>query len=115
MTYPLPAAKTKQAAHLIRSVKHTVALTGGGIPTPSGIDDLRLIGVGLWERYNPTEVAALSAFHHNPHLPIDPLNTGARLVINNKSGSDSPRQPSGYNIPSGSRRGLATPNDRGSW
>lgn len=28
MTYPLPAVKIKQAAHLIRSAKHAVALTG---------------------------------------------------------------------------------------
>ena len=27
MTYPLPAVKIKQAAHLIRSAKHAVALT----------------------------------------------------------------------------------------
>jgi len=84
VTYPLPAVKIKQAAHLIRSAKHAVALTGAGISTPSGIDDFRSIGTGLWERYDPMEVASLSAFRYNPYLPIDPLNAGARLIIINR-------------------------------
>ena len=66
MTYPLPAVKIRQAAHLIRSAKHTVALTSAGISTPSGIDDFRSIATGLWERYDPMEVASLSAFRYHP-------------------------------------------------
>ena len=66
VTSPLAAVKIKQAAHLIQSAKHVVALTGAGISTPSGIDDFRSIGTGLWEQYDPMEVASLSAFRHNP-------------------------------------------------
>ena len=84
MTYPLPAAKIKQAVHLIRSAKHTVTLTGAGISTPSGIDDFRSIGAGLWGRYNPMEVASLSAFRYSPYPPIDLVNAIARLVIINQ-------------------------------
>lgn len=84
MIYPLLVVKIKQAAHLIRSANHTVALIGAGISTPSGIDDFRSIGTGLWERYEPMEVASLSAFRYNPYLPIDPLNAGARLIIINR-------------------------------
>ena len=56
----------QNAAYLIRSQKKGVALTGAGISTPSGIPDFRSAGSGLWERYNPLEVASLSAFRYHP-------------------------------------------------
>ncbi len=55
-----------QAASLIKKSKHTVALTGAGISTPSGIPDFRSPGSGLWTRAEPMEVASLSAFRHHP-------------------------------------------------
>jgi NAD-dependent deacetylase len=54
------------AADLIKKSRHTVALTGAGISTPSGIPDFRSPGVGLWTRVEPMEVASLTAFRHNP-------------------------------------------------
>ncbi len=54
------------AANLIRKSHRTVSLTGAGISTPSGIPDFRSPQVGLWNRYDPMEVASLSAFRHNP-------------------------------------------------
>jgi NAD-dependent deacetylase len=56
----------QDAAYLIRSQKKGVALTGAGISTPSGIPDFRSAGSGLWKRYNPLEVASLSAFRYHP-------------------------------------------------
>jgi NAD-dependent deacetylase len=56
----------QNAAYLIRSQKKGVVLTGAGISTPSGIPDFRSAGSGLWERYNPLEVASLSAFRYHP-------------------------------------------------
>ncbi len=57
-----------RAADLIRSYKSGVVLTGAGISTPSGIPDFRSAGSGLWTRYDPMEVASLSAFRYNPEI-----------------------------------------------
>ncbi|MEW6650469.1 MAG: NAD-dependent deacylase [Chloroflexota bacterium] len=54
------------AAHLIRASGYTVALTGAGVSTPSGIPDFRSANTGLWTRNNPMEVASLSAFRNQP-------------------------------------------------
>ncbi|MEJ2596968.1 MAG: NAD-dependent deacylase [Anaerolineales bacterium] len=54
------------AAEIIRGTKRAVALTGAGISTPSGIPDFRSVHGGLWERYDPFEVASLSAFRYHP-------------------------------------------------
>ncbi len=54
------------AADIIRGAKRAVALTGAGISTPSGIPDFRSAHGGLWQRYDPFEVASLSAFRYHP-------------------------------------------------
>jgi NAD-dependent deacetylase len=54
------------AAALIREAGHAVAFTGAGISTPSGIPDFRSPSSGLWERYDPMEVASLRSFLNNP-------------------------------------------------
>jgi NAD-dependent deacetylase len=54
------------AADIILGSKRTVVLTGAGISTPSGIPDFRTPHTGLWEHYDPFEVASLSAFRYNP-------------------------------------------------
>lgn len=54
------------AAEIIYRSKRTVVLTGAGISTPSGIPDFRSTDSGLWTRYDPFEVASLSAFRYNP-------------------------------------------------
>jgi NAD-dependent deacetylase len=56
------------AAHLARLLRERqpcVVLTGAGISTESGIPDFRSAG-GLWERYDPMEVASLSTFMTEP-------------------------------------------------
>lgn len=54
------------AARLILSANDGVVLTGAGISTPSGIPDFRTPGSGVWSRFNPMEVASLSAFRSQP-------------------------------------------------
>jgi NAD-dependent deacetylase len=60
------SADIRLAAELIRESKHTVVLTGAGISTDSGIPDFRSEDSGLWSRYDPFEVASLSAFRYHP-------------------------------------------------
>jgi NAD-dependent deacetylase len=52
----------RQAAQLIKTCRRSVALTGAGISTHSGIPDFRSQGSGLWTRYLPMEVASLTTF-----------------------------------------------------
>ncbi len=54
------------AATLIRNSNQGVVLTGAGISTPSGIPDFRSAGSGLWNRFDPHEVATLSVFRYQP-------------------------------------------------
>jgi NAD-dependent deacetylase len=54
-----------RAANIICHSTMTLALTGAGISTESGIPDFRSAG-GLWSKYNPEEFATISAFVEDP-------------------------------------------------
>jgi NAD-dependent deacetylase len=56
----------RSAADIIQDSRWVVALTGAGISTPSGIPDFRSPDCGLWEKYDPFEVASLTTFRHDP-------------------------------------------------
>ncbi len=56
----------RQAAELLRGSAYTVALTGAGISTPSGIPDFRSPASGLWSYADPLDVASLWAFAERP-------------------------------------------------
>jgi NAD-dependent deacetylase len=56
----------QRARDLIRASSYTVALTGAGISTPSGIPDFRSPGSGLWEQVDPMEVASQTVFRYHP-------------------------------------------------
>jgi NAD-dependent deacetylase len=55
----------KQAAEDIAASRLTTALTGAGISTESGIPPFRGKG-GLWERFDPFEIAHIDAFMRDP-------------------------------------------------
>ena len=54
------------AAQLLTQARQAVALTGAGLSTPSGIPDFRSEDTGLWENYDPLEIATFQAFRHRP-------------------------------------------------
>ena len=56
----------QQAAQLLAQAQQAVALTGAGLSTPSGIADFRTPDTGLWENYDPMEIATFQAFRRRP-------------------------------------------------
>ena len=61
-----PSPAVARAVELLRHSKRTVALTGAGISTPSGIPDFRSPDSGVWGEADPMDVASIYAFRHNP-------------------------------------------------
>jgi NAD-dependent deacetylase len=55
----------KRAAQDLAAARHVVALTGAGISIESGIPPFRGKG-GLWERFDPMEIAHIDAFMRDP-------------------------------------------------
>jgi NAD-dependent deacetylase len=52
----------------LREARHLVALTGSGISAESGVPTFREAQTGLWERYDPQELATPEAFTRDPGL-----------------------------------------------
>lgn len=71
----------EQAAELLQTADYAVALTGAGISTPSGIPDFRSSANGLWHKYDPMQVASLSAFRTKPERFFDWFRPLAKLVV----------------------------------
>ncbi len=53
------------AVRLLKGSRKTIALTGAGVSTESGIPDFRSRD-GLWSRYDPMEYGTLGAFKRDP-------------------------------------------------
>src|SRR5512137_2916365 len=56
----------QRAANWLAHAQRAVALTGAGLSTPSGIPDFRSREIGLWENFDPMEVATFQAFRRRP-------------------------------------------------
>jgi NAD-dependent deacetylase len=56
---------------IVRNARRVVALTGAGISAESNIPTFREAQTGLWEKYDPTELATPQAFKRNPRLVWD--------------------------------------------
>lgn len=52
----------------LRGARRITVLTGAGISAESGIPTFRDKGVGLWERFDPRDLATPEAFEHDPAL-----------------------------------------------
>lgn len=54
----------EQLVSLIKQSKQMVVFTGAGMSTESGLPDFRSKDSGLWERFDPTELATVDALIH---------------------------------------------------
>jgi NAD-dependent deacetylase len=61
-----PDLTIQKAVSLLRSARHAVVFTGAGISTPSGIPDFQSKDTGLWQRFDPMEVASINVFRSKP-------------------------------------------------
>src|SRR5690625_4271599 len=50
---------------LLRNASYTIVFTGAGMSTESGLPDFRSKDRGLWEKFNPDELANVNALLHN--------------------------------------------------
>jgi NAD-dependent deacetylase len=57
-----------EAVLTLRSAKRIAVLTGAGISAESGIPTFRDALTGLWQKFNPEDLATPSAFHRDPAL-----------------------------------------------
>ena len=73
------ATQIEQAIELLRSASKSIALTGAGISTPSGIPDFRSPSSGLWQQVDPMEVASIAGFKRNPQAFYDWLHPLAKV------------------------------------
>ena len=69
------------ALDLLRRSLHTIALTGAGMSTHSGIPDFRSPESGLWEKVNPGEVASIYGFRHQPERFYDWIRPLAHTIL----------------------------------
>jgi NAD-dependent deacetylase len=64
----------------LRDAERVVALTGSGISAESGVPTFREAQTGLWERYDPQQLATPQAFARDPRLVWDWYAWRRRLV-----------------------------------
>jgi NAD-dependent deacetylase len=61
-------ALIEQAAAALRKARHVCVLTGAGISAESGIPTFRDALTGLWEKFNPEDLATPEAFERDPQF-----------------------------------------------
>lgn len=57
--------KLEPLTKLIQTANYPIVFTGAGMSTESGLPDFRSKDRGLWEKFNPTELANVQALYHN--------------------------------------------------
>jgi NAD-dependent deacetylase len=72
------------AANYFKKAKYSVVLTGAGISTPSGIPDFRSAEGGLWQKFDPMEVASLTTFRVRPEKFFNWLRPLAKTIFDAK-------------------------------
>jgi len=79
-----------RAIHDLSSARQAVALTGAGISIDSGIPPFRGKG-GLWERFDPMEIAHIDALLRNPALVWKVLVKNLKDIIDTARPNDGHR------------------------
>lgn len=59
---------TSVLAQQLREAKHVLVFTGAGASAESGIPTFRDALIGLWERFDPAQLATSEAFRADPSL-----------------------------------------------
>ena len=80
----------KQAADDLAAARNVVALTGAGISIDSGIPPFRGKG-GLWEKFDPMEVAHIDAFTKDPARVWNLLFKDMKQILDTASPNDGHR------------------------
>ncbi|MBC8097866.1 MAG: RNA polymerase subunit sigma, partial [Armatimonadetes bacterium] len=71
MSTDLTSILIHNAVALLRTSQRTVAFTGAGISTDSGIPDFRSPDSGVWHGQDPMVVASIYGFKRNPQAFYD--------------------------------------------
>lgn len=78
----MPSPSIAKAIDLLQQANRTVALTGAGISTPSGVPDFRSAESGVWDRVDPMAVASLAAFRRDPSAFFNWIRPLAKTILN---------------------------------
>lgn len=78
----------EQAVKALRRARGIIALTGAGISTESGIPPFRGKG-GLWERFDPMEIAHIDSFMKNPARVWDILVREMKEIMDRAKPNDA--------------------------
>ena len=57
-----------EVVRTLRDARHVLVLTGSGASAESGVPTFREAQTGLWEQFDPHELATPDAFHRDPEL-----------------------------------------------
>ncbi|MFD2043689.1 NAD-dependent deacylase [Ornithinibacillus salinisoli] len=60
-----------EIVNLMKESNHVIVFTGAGMSTESGLPDFRSKNRGLWEKFNPDELANVQALEQNPQEFIE--------------------------------------------
>ena len=82
--------KIKQAAKDLAASRKVAALTGAGISIESGIPPFRGKG-GLWEKFDPMEIAHIDAFMRDPARVWNILVKEMKEIVDTASPNDGHR------------------------